>query len=190
MGENYIYLVFSKTGTWLARLIRVISQQKYVHTAISFDNDFVKMYSFGRIHPDNPFYGGFVEENLYAGVYQRFSGCECLIYRVRVTPEQYCYLQQLVEDFRQKKDRLRYNFLGLFGVLLNRPIKRENHYFCSQFVAQLLSESKVYNCGKDPGLTRTSDFFTMENKDVFWEGSISDYLQSASKTEFHGLQKC
>lgn len=54
MSDTYIYLVFSMTGTWLARLIRMIFKLKYVHTSISLDDSFTKMYSFGRINPDNP----------------------------------------------------------------------------------------------------------------------------------------
>lgn len=151
---------------------------------ISFDDNFMQMYSFGRIDPENPFWGGFVEEDLYEGVYRRYSKCQCLIHRVQVTQEQYCHLQQLVEEFRQKKGRLKYNFLGLFGVLVNHPVKRKNYYFCSQFVAQILIDSKVYNCGKDPGLMRTIDFFMMGNKDVLWEGSISDFLNQRAQSEF------
>ncbi|MGE5633178.1 MAG: hypothetical protein ACM3TR_19090, partial [Caulobacteraceae bacterium] len=89
MNHKHIYLVFSKTGTWLSKTINLFCEAKYVHTSISFDSSFTKMYSFGRVDPDNPFSGGFVEENLYEGVYKKFSCCECLIYRVRITEEQY-----------------------------------------------------------------------------------------------------
>jgi hypothetical protein len=81
-------LVFTKTGTWLSKLIYAFSQIKYAHTSISFDISFTKMYSFGRTNPDNPFSGGFVEESLYKGVYSKFSKCECLIHRYPVYKKQ------------------------------------------------------------------------------------------------------
>ena len=175
MRYRYIYLVFTKTETWLAKLIRAFSRIKYAHSSISFDDSFTKMYSFGRINPNNPFLGGFVEENLHEGVYKKFSKCECLVYRVRVTNKQYYSLQNQVAQFILEKDKLKYNFLGLFGVLFNHPIKRENYYFCSQFVSKILMDSKVFDCEKVPELIRTSDLFSMKNKDIVWEGFVDDY---------------
>src|SRR5690554_4373177 len=133
MNYKYIYLVFSKTGTWLSKIIYIFSHIRYAHSSISFDDSLTKMYSFGRINPENPFSGGFVEENLYEGVYKKFSGCECLIYKIKINNEQYELLQQQIEKFLSEKNNLKYNFLGLFGVLLNKPVRRKNHYFCSQF---------------------------------------------------------
>lgn len=133
------------------------------------------MYSFGRINPDNPFSGGFVEENLNGGVYKKFTRCECIIYRVRITEEQYHYLQYKIGKFVQERDRLRYNFLGLFGVAVNLPIKRENHYFCSQFVSELLIDSNIFESEKTPELIKPNDLFMIKDKELFWQGLVNDY---------------
>jgi hypothetical protein len=167
---KYIYLVFSKTGTWLSRALNVFSETKYVHASLSFDDSFTKMYSFGRKNPDNPFSGGLVEENLYDGVYKKFSKSECLIYRVKVTEEQYNHLQKTIEDFLKDKNKYRYNFLGLFAIPLNRPIKRKNYYFCSQFVSEVLIKGRVYESDKAPELITPIDLFSIKNKDIIYEG--------------------
>ena len=168
MNCRYIYLVFTRTGTWVSRLIHVFSEIKYAHSSLSFDNNFTKMYSFGRIKPENPFSGGFVEENLYDGVYKKFSNCECLIYKVRVTEEQYLFLQEQVDVFLREKEKYRYNFIGLFGVLLNVPIKRNRHYFCSQFVSEILIKSNIFSSEKTPELIRTNELYAIENKEIIW----------------------
>ncbi len=170
MKYKYIYLVFSKTGTLLSRALNIFSETKYVHASISFDNSFTRMYSFGRTNPNNPFSGGFVEENIYDGVYKKFPESECLIYKISVTEEQYYNLQAAVEDFLKDKEKYRYNFLGLFAILLNKPIKRKNHYFCSQFVSEVLIKGSVYQAKKAPELTKTYDLFSIENKDLIYEG--------------------
>lgn len=175
MSNKHVYLVFTKTGTWLSRLIGVFSDIKYAHSSISFDNSFTKMYSFGRTNPDNPFSGGFVEENLYDGVFKRSTKCECLIYRVTVTEEQYSALQKQIDKFMQRKTVYRYNFLGLIGILLNLPIKRENYYFCSQFVSEILMESNVHRWKKTPELMRTNDLFSMNNLEFVREGLVNEY---------------
>lgn len=174
MDQPAIYLVFSKTGTWLSRLITFFAPMKYAHTSLSFDPAFTRMYSFGRINPDNPFSGGFVVENLFAGVYKKFPRCTCMIYKIPVSREQYLSLQAQVGAFLKGKEEYRYNLLGLFGVLFNKPIKRKKHYFCSQFVAELLIESGIYVSPKVPALIRTSDLFAIENKEVLYEGLVRD----------------
>jgi len=172
MNNQYIYLIFTKTGTWLSRLIGVFSNIKYAHASISFDNSFTRMYSFGRTNPDNPFSGGFVEENLYEGVYKRSASCECMIYRIEVTAEQYSTLQQLIEQFAACKEQLRYNFLGLFGALFNKPLGRKNYYFCSQFVSEVLMKSNIFRYDKSPELIKTDELYDIENKEIIYEGFL------------------
>jgi hypothetical protein len=176
MESKYIYLVFAKTGTWLSRLICTFSEIEYAHSSISFDNSFKKMYSFGRINPDNPFSGGFVQESLFDGVYKKFSKCECLIYKVLITEEQYYALENQIEKFMNEKDRYKYNFIGLFGILLNLRIKRENHYFCSQFISEILMECNIHDFQKTPELMKTTDLFKIKNKEIIWEGRANEYF--------------
>lgn len=183
MKHRYIYLVFSKTGTWLWKAINTITDVKYVHSSISFDESFTEMYSFGRTNPNNPFSGGFVKESFEEGVYKKFKQSECLIYKVKVTEEQYTAIKNEIEVFLKEKENYRYNFLGLFGVLLNISLKRKNHYFCSQFVGELLVKSKVYSFKKEPHLVGTSDLLTLENLEFFYEGYINKY-RTANKTIF------
>ena len=172
MEGRYIYLVFTKTGTWLSRLISVFSDIRYPHASLSFDSSFTRMYSFGRINPDNPFSGGFVVENLHDGVYKRSSNCRCLIFKVKVTNEQYKLLQSYIEDFTKEREKYRYNFLGLCGILFNWPLKRKNYYFCSQFVSEALIKSKVLKTVKAPELTRTDDLYAIKNKELIYEGLV------------------
>ncbi|TCT12996.1 hypothetical protein EDC18_11070 [Natranaerovirga pectinivora] len=175
MNDNYIYLVFSKTGTWLSRGISFFSKTKFVHTSLSFDNSFKVMYSFGRIHPDKPFTGGFAIENLYDGVYQKSTYCECMIYKIRVTREQYLDLQREVSYFCENKKNFKYNFLGLFGVLLNRPVIRKNYYFCTQFVSEVLINSNIYKSEKIPALIKTTDLMDISNMELVYNGPIHTF---------------
>jgi hypothetical protein len=175
MNNKYIYLVFSKTGTWLSRAISTFSDIRYPHASLSFDCEFTEMYSFGRTNPNNPFSGGFVVENLYAGVYRKSSNCKCMICRVKVTEEQYNLLQKHIGEFSKEKYKYRYNFLGLYGILLNRPLKRKNYYFCSQFISEALMKSNVLEPGKAPELTRTDDLYKIKNREILYEGFVNNH---------------
>lgn len=184
MNYRYVYLIFSKTGTWLSRILSVFAESKYVHASVGFDDSFNKMYSFGRTNPDNPFSGGLVEESLYRGVYKKFTNSQCVIYKIRVTEEQYNSLQGEIQYFLKDKDKYRYNFIGLFGVLFNTPLKRKNHYFCSQFVSEVLIKSNIYEADKIPELISPDDLLLIEGKELVYEGFINDYYRFGNTYSF------
>jgi hypothetical protein len=177
MSVRSIYLVFSRTGTWLSRLISLFNEGKYVHTSISLDNSFTQMYSFGRVNPKNPLSGGFVEENLFDGVYKKFSGSECLIYRLEITEEQFKIIKSEINRFLIEKDKYKYNFIGLLGILFNKPIKRKDYYFCTQFVSELLIKSSIYNTNKNPELVKPDDLIYIGHKEIVYEGYINGCLE-------------
>jgi hypothetical protein len=176
MGKKNIYLVFSKTGTLLSRLISLFMEGKYAHASISLDDSFMQMYSFGRINPDNPFIAGFTEENLYDGVYKKFLRSECLIYKLEVKEEQYDIIKDEINKFFVEKHKYKYNFLGLFGVIFNKPIRRRNHYFCTEFVSEILMKTSILNTNKNPALTKPDDLIAINNKEIIYEGYINNYI--------------
>jgi hypothetical protein len=178
MSQKYIYLILSRTGTLLSRVIGIFTEGRYTHASISFDSKFNRLYSFGRTNPNNPFSGGFAEENLFDGVYRKFTYSQCLIYKIKITDIQYEILKDTVTSFCTKKREYRYNFLGLFGVILNKPIKRQNYYFCSQFVSELLIKSSVYITHKIPELTKPEDLLQITNKELVYEGSIREIYRN------------
>jgi hypothetical protein len=175
MNHKEIYLVFTRTGTWLSRLICIFSRIKYPHVSISFDDSFTRMYSFGRRSPDNPFSGGLVEENLQDGVFRKFPDSQCRIYRIEVSEEQFRLIRAQIKAFLKEKEKYRYNFLGLFGVITNRPVKRKNRYFCSQFVSHILMNAGVFHGNKAPELTRPDDLLAIDNKRLVYEGPVMGF---------------
>ncbi|WP_227019470.1 hypothetical protein [Sinanaerobacter chloroacetimidivorans] len=96
-----------------------------------------------------------------------------MIYRVRITEKQYCMLEKQIDHFLKEQKKYKYNFLGLLGVLLKRPIKRENRYFCSQFVSEILMNSHVFKCRKVPELICTNELLMIENKEMIYEGFLN-----------------
>ena len=176
MKKHNIYLVFSKTGTWLSTSIGLVTSIPYPHVSLSLDTNFNKMYTFGRINVDNPFSGGLTIENLHCGVYNN-PGCKCLIYTIPVSTEQLVLLNKQLSEYYSSDINYKYNFLGLFGILLDKPLKRTNHYFCSQFVSKLLIESGIYKTSKPPELISTTDLMLIPNKEVIFEGLLNKFTK-------------
>ncbi|MCR1951291.1 hypothetical protein NSA50_09540 [Clostridium sp. DSM 100503] len=175
MKSKEVYLIFSNTGTFLSRCIKFYSRDPYVHISLSFDDSFKKMYSFGRIFPNNPFIGGFVVENLYDGVYKKFRKSTCLIYKIYIDDTEFILLKREVEKFLKDQKKYRYNIIGLFGVVINRPMSLKNSYFCSEFISYLLIKSNIYKTDKKPGLIKPSDLLNIELKEFIYEGLACEY---------------
>ena len=57
-----IYIIQSCTGTILSNIIKGYTKNIYTHVSLSLDINLNNMYSFGRLNPYNPFWGGFVKK--------------------------------------------------------------------------------------------------------------------------------
>ena len=68
-----IYIVLTHTGTVLSRIIKDYTQDEFSHVSISLDKELKEMYSFGRLNPYNPFWGGFVQEGINFGTFKRLE---------------------------------------------------------------------------------------------------------------------
>lgn len=180
MNETSIYLVFTKSNTWLSRTIGFFEPTEYIHTALALTDDFDTLYSFGRQNPDDPFSGGFAMESLYRGVYQRSPESPVSIYRMRVTEAQHAALKLHIQGFLSNKEHYRYNLLGLVSCYFQKPLERQRHYFCSEFVSEALSVAKVLELERPPSLTRTMDLLSMGNKELVFKGRIGDLQPTLS----------
>ena len=172
MMERTVYILLTNTGSFLTKLIKLYTKKPYNHASIAFDYDLSEVYSFGRKTARNPFIGGFVKEDVRAGL---FTHADCAIYSFTVTEDQWQKMYQYIEEIEVQKKRYRYNFLGLFGVLLNKPIDRKKAFFCSQFVASLLKECNIIQLEKPPSLIAPYDLQTVSTFQFVYEGKLRDY---------------
>ncbi|MFB1049712.1 hypothetical protein [Paraliobacillus sp. JSM ZJ581] len=172
MKQKTIYLVFLDTGTLLTKMINLFTNSTLNHTSIALDQSLNYVYSFGRKRPKNPFIGGFVRENLQMPF---FKNAACAVYRLQISEVEYQLLEQRINMMETKKHLYRYNMLGLFGVMLNKELQRENAYFCSQFVATMLSDCGVYQYHKPACLIRPQDLRDWHELKLIYQGSLSNY---------------
>lgn len=52
--QDYIYVLVSRTGTNIAKIIRFFTRKPYNHASISADSNLHEMYSFCRNSPSAP----------------------------------------------------------------------------------------------------------------------------------------
>ena len=95
--HKQIFIVITQTGTMLSRILKRITGAEYNHASLSLSQDLTRMYSFGRRHPYNPFWGGFVIESPHVGTFRRFSDTTAVILAVEITEERYAALEATLE---------------------------------------------------------------------------------------------
>ncbi|GAA0121613.1 MAG: hypothetical protein KID00_01970 [Clostridium argentinense] len=173
-----IYIMLTFTGTTLSRVIKIYTRNDYSHASIALDPELSEMYSFGRKKPRNPFIGGFIKEKIDDGVYKRFYNTECIVYSMDVTFEQYEKVKEIIKEFEKEQDKYRYNFLGVLAVVFKMSLDRKYHYFCSQFVSEVLERSGIFNFDREFTMIKPSDIQKLENLNVVYRGLLRDYAYS------------
>lgn len=170
-----VYLILTDTGSLISRFFKFFSRKNYNHISIALNKNKGEFYSFARKLRYFPLIGGFVIENKNTGMYKVFKNTRCIVYKMYVDERKYKKLESSIERFEKYNDKYRYNLIGLLGLLVNKPVKRKNHYFCSQFIAELFHECEIYKFTKDVSLTIPADFQSIPGLIVVYEGKLSEY---------------
>lgn len=123
MNDRTVYIVVSYTDTWPGRLIVVRAKLKfwnryegdtYSHISISQDLSLAKMYSFARRTMYNPFNAGLIQESIYEGMFSRKPHINRMaVFELSISEEQYKKLGKLIEEGWNRRDILKFNYLGI-----------------------------------------------------------------------------
>lgn len=175
LKNKCVYIMISKTSTLPSNMIKMWTGQPYAHTSLALDMELNEMYSFARKKLRNPFNCGFISEDITTGVFGRDIDTTCRIGRLWITTNQYKKLVKTLDKFKQDKAFYKYNYIGIFGVMVNKAVERKYNYFCSQFVYFVLEKAGVELFDKEPGLVRPEDFRVWDALEVIYEGKLVDY---------------
>ncbi|GGB69127.1 hypothetical protein [Fictibacillus barbaricus] len=167
-----IYIVLTDTKTLFTKVISKFTNHPLNHASISFDKKLIDVYSFGRKEPNNPFIGGFVKENMQNKLFKRSY---CKVYRCKVTPFQYKLMQSYILRIEKEQKNFKYNFRGLFGVILNKEFEQKNAFFCSEFVAKVLNVGGIPIIKKSDSLMTPYDISCSTDLHLFYQGPLIEY---------------
>lgn len=172
MEKTNIYFVFTDTGTNLSKIINYCTKESLNHVSLAFDIELTEVYSFGRKHPKNPFSGGFVREDIRS---EFLKNAKCAIYSFQISKKEYAAILRNIKEIEKEQDDYRYNFLGLIGVLLQIRIKRNRAFFCSEFVATMLSNAESIQLSKPSYFITPSDIRAQLGLKLIYQGKLGDY---------------
>ncbi|MBR2623203.1 MAG: hypothetical protein IKD15_03145 [Clostridia bacterium] len=180
-----IYVMLSKSDTLTAKILYRITKAPYNHVSISLEEDLSVSYSFARRWKYYPWIGGFIRETPYTGVFGRFPKTEIVAIPFHVTEAQYEGIQARLASMYVKRKRYHYDWIGVFLVLFRKKWRRKYHYFCSDFVKDLLVDFEVIKEGDLPYIVRPNDFLIAYGKDKIYEGELRNFtpLQIENKEQ-------
>lgn len=137
-----IGLLFVRYPDPLSEFIRHICRGRFTHIALSTDSGMDQFYSFN--------FKGFAIETKEK--YIRTGALDSCLYTFNISDVAQSIINNKIERFLEKREKLAYSRLGVVLSLIHIPINRENKYFCSEFVAETLKESKAIEIPKKPQL--------------------------------------
>ncbi|OAB33080.1 hypothetical protein [Paenibacillus macquariensis] len=170
-----IYIILIKSNTFLSNLIRMTTFSPYTHVSISFSESLYPLYSFGRRNKHHLLPAGLVTEDINTSFLG--NNIPCAVYKLQVSEGVFDKAKQEVERMMVDVDSYHYNVLGLLLSRLGIPYHREKHYFCSQFVSEVLHRSNALPLTKPSSLMYPSNFIDLPELTCIFEG----YLNSLKK---------
>ena len=173
-----IYILLMRTDTYFSRLIHFLSAEEYTHASLCLDGSLQQFYSFGRKNSYLMFPAGFVQEELDRGIFQRFPEIPCALYELQVLLPVYEKIVQRIMLMRYSQSEYPYNCLGVLLCKLGLAHQRQYHYFCSQFVADVLQRSGALEFSKEASLVQPGDFRHLPQLQLRYQGQLNQ-LRSA-----------
>lgn len=138
-----ISIIWTKYSDFLAELVYHMTGRTYTHAAISLEENCSYYYSFG--------FKGFCRETVEK--YRRRGVKKSLRLRMEVPDDVYEGLRRNVDFVERNARNYEYTTFGVFCALLHIPFRWHRHYFCSQFVAELLESTGTIGLSRPACLT-------------------------------------
>ena len=169
-----IYIVLTHTGTTLSKIIKTFTKDEFSHVSIALDINLSEMYSFGRLNPYNPFWGGFVHEYINKGTFKRFYKTRAKIYSLEITDEQYKSIKNSIEQIKNHKENYKFNIIGLFAVGFHKKVGKTNSFYCAEFVKYVIEKANISTI-KLPNIIRPEDFKDIRDLQEIYGGLLRNY---------------
>ncbi|MBQ8687370.1 MAG: hypothetical protein IJ512_02325 [Ruminococcus sp.] len=167
-----IYVLLTRSTTILSRIVHLITADTYTHVSISFETSLQPMYSSSRKNGKTLFPAGPCTEDFFSGYLKEHPDIPCALYRLQVSDEAYLAAKEEVCRIISNAERYHFNILGLIFCRLNISLRRKSHFFCSQFVSEILHRSRALKLPKEPVLMRPGDYMELPELHCLYRGTL------------------
>ena len=170
MVNKKIYVLMTRYPGRDAKFLSWYTRFPYTHTSIGFEDDMDTFYTFVS--------KGFFIESIRKYEKPGRESFPCALYEITVPEKTYYNVKKLVLSYKARKEKLKYSTLGLVCCFLKIPLKRKNKYFCSQFVAEVLQQSKILRLKKKSTLYFPKDISRHKELKLIYVGNHLSFVES------------
>lgn len=185
-GLKPLYLILVYAHTAIGNVINAFTKGRYSHAGISLDASLNTIYSFNIDRSEQGYSnGGFSIENLKRYI-SSSKDAETCVYAIFIPNKTYRIITDKIRSWKQNIMNTGYSILNLIGILLNKPIERDNKMVCSQFVDTILKLAQTPLTDKKSALVTPNDLkIGAEKKKVYkvYEGLAINYEKNVKKIE-------
>lgn len=175
-----IYILLTRSGTLLSKLVYSVTGANYTHASLAFDEDLSCLYSSTRKNGYTMFPAGPSREYLNRGVFRLRENIPCALYALEVTDEAYARAKRRADHMMNHGELYRFNSVGLLLCALHIRWNRRRHYFCSQFVSEVLQKSGALELPKPSTLMHPSDYAELPELRCLYRGTLAGLPQRQS----------
>lgn len=169
--EQYIYILLTHFTDRASKTVKGLTNGTYTHASIGIDNQCIEFYSIVT--------KGFRIEQPRRFSERTKSKTPCCLYKIKVNKEDYELIKEELEYHLSKASTYKYTKFGVFLCFLHISHKIKNHYFCSQFVAEILHKGNVLKNGKSASLYLPDDFTKIKELDLCYQGNLQGLFRTA-----------
>jgi hypothetical protein len=188
---KYIYVVISRTPTYMGKMIRKIIKGEYNHASISLNENLSQMYSFCRLSVSNPLVGGIIRESVFTLTIGSKEEVPIIVYRIGVTLDQYKLISEFIYDTYNDKDIYYYNFIQAIGLISKKKHTIYKTYICSEFVMETLRKGGINLTSVESYKITPTDISGIMNRFIYYTGNLNDYpLRQKIRTKEDELFLC
>ena len=144
-----VTILLTKYTDFWGRFARGITGKGFSHASISLDEKEEIFYSFSKK-------GFTIEKPKKYWPKKKKPGS--MYIRITVPKHFYEVLENEIHKIQMEKEKYSFSKLGLFLCYLGIPSRLKNQYFCSQFVADVLSRSGIVQLKKSGSLYVPNNF--------------------------------
>ena len=150
------------------------------------------MYSFARKKIYNPLNAGLIKENIHSGMFARKPDISRIaVFEINVKKWQYKRLKQEVEEAWGHHEQYKYNFLGLFTLIVGCGTTIKDHFLCTEWVTDLLNSCKIELFGgKAPIKVTPCDYCKKLEDYIIYEGLTKDYPFYNREIQYSSAVNC
>ena len=166
--KRKLYVLLTRFPGKAAIAIHAFTGCYYTHASIGLEEDLNTFYSIvGK---------GFIVEKITRYVRPDREPFPCQLYEMEVSEKVYTTVKTLLLECVENKNSYQYSKLGVVLCLLHIPFKRKYHYFCSQFVAEILRNAQAASLKKHSTLYHPGDFRKMPGMRLQFQGNLQGMM--------------